>query len=100
MKVSKANGDYEYREPTNGMLELNFLKPFGLADTNSLSVFEVALGTTILLRPYLAKALLGWQPRKPGLIDGLQVYYGAWKAYQTASNQIVMQYDKDPYSRT
>ncbi|PPQ73735.1 hypothetical protein CVT26_011890 [Gymnopilus dilepis] len=80
VKVSKANGDYEYREPTN--------------------VFEVALGTTILLRPYLAKALLGWQPRKPGLIDGLQVYYGAWKAYQTASNKIVMQYDKDPYSRT
>lgn len=44
--------------------------------------YEVALGTTLLLRPYLAKALLGWQPRKPGLVDGLSIYYAAWKAYQ------------------
>jgi hypothetical protein len=47
-----------------------------------LLAWEVALGTTILIRPYLAKTLLGWQPKKPGLVDGLPVYYAAWKAAQ------------------
>ncbi|PPQ76381.1 hypothetical protein CVT26_015389 [Gymnopilus dilepis] len=62
VEVSGASGPYEYTQPTN--------------------LFEVAIGTTVLLRPYLAKSLLGWQPRKPGLIDGLPVYYGAWKAHE------------------
>ena len=44
--------------------------------------YEVALGTTTLVRPYLAKTLLGWQPSKPGLVDGLPIYYAAWKAAQ------------------
>ncbi|KIK51462.1 hypothetical protein GYMLUDRAFT_208616 [Collybiopsis luxurians FD-317 M1] len=59
VKVSGAKG-YEYRKPGN--------------------LYEVALGTTSLIRPYLARTLLGWQPRKPGLVDGLSVYYAAWKA--------------------
>jgi len=60
VKVSGAQKPYEYRKPTNA--------------------FEVALGTTVLVRPYLAKTLLGWQPKKPGLVDGLPIYYAAWKA--------------------
>ena len=44
------------------------------------AVFERALNTTSILRPYLARALLGWRPRKAGLIDHLDVYYNAWKA--------------------
>ncbi|KAF8810810.1 NAD(P)-binding protein [Phlegmacium glaucopus] len=60
-KVAGAKG-YEYRKPTN--------------------LYEVALGTTSLLRPYLARALLGWHPSKPGFVDGLPVYYNAWKAAQ------------------
>ena len=47
-----------------------------------LLAYEVALGTTTLIRPYLAKTLLGWQPRKPGLVDGLPIYYAAWLAAQ------------------
>lgn len=39
-----------------------------------------ALSSTALLRPYLARALLGWQPRKPGLADGMATYFAAWKA--------------------
>jgi len=62
IKVSGAKGPYEYRAPTN--------------------LLEAALGTTTLVRPYLAKTLLGWSPRKPSLIDGLPVYYAAWKATQ------------------
>jgi len=62
VKVSGAQKLYEYRKPTNA--------------------WEVALGATILIRPYLAKTLLGWQPKKPGLVDGLPVYYAAWKAAQ------------------
>jgi nucleoside-diphosphate-sugar epimerase len=62
VKVSGAQKPYEYRKPAN--------------------LYEVALGTTSLLRPYLARTLLGWNPTKPGLVDGLPVYYAAWKAAQ------------------
>lgn len=46
------------------------------------AAFEAAIGTTTLVRPYLARALLGWRPRKPSLIDGLDTYYNSWKATQ------------------
>ncbi|KZT29608.1 NAD(P)-binding protein [Neolentinus lepideus HHB14362 ss-1] len=42
--------------------------------------YHHALNCTSLLRPYLARALLDWQPRKPGLVDGLATYYAAWQA--------------------
>lgn len=42
--------------------------------------FEEALACTTLLRPYLGRALLGWQPRKAGLVDGMDEYYAAYKA--------------------
>ncbi|OCH91900.1 NAD(P)-binding protein [Obba rivulosa] len=57
--VSGAKG-YEYISPSN--------------------LFETALCTTCILRPYLARSLLGWQPRKAGLTDHLEIYYNAWKA--------------------
>ena len=44
--------------------------------------YEVAVGTTTLLKPYLAKAILGWRPNKSGLVDGLPIYYASWKAAQ------------------
>ncbi|KAE9398728.1 NAD(P)-binding protein [Gymnopus androsaceus JB14] len=62
VKVSGAKGQYEYTKPSN--------------------LYEVALSTTSLIRPYLARTLLGWQPSKPGLVDGLPMYYAAWKALQ------------------
>lgn len=43
-------------------------------------VFEKAMTSTVIIRPYLARALLGWQPRKAGLLDHLDIYYNAWKA--------------------
>jgi len=43
-------------------------------------VFEEAIASTTLLRPYLARALLGWQPRKAGLTDGLSIFYAAYLA--------------------
>jgi hypothetical protein len=43
-------------------------------------VYQTALTTTSLLRPYLARALLGWRPKKAGLIDGLPTYYAAYLA--------------------
>ncbi len=45
-----------------------------------MTVFEVALSTTTILRPYLARALLGWRPRKAGLLDHLELNYTSWKA--------------------
>ncbi|KZT11966.1 NAD(P)-binding protein [Laetiporus sulphureus 93-53] len=58
--VSGAKGPYEYIQASNP--------------------FEKAIGTTGLARPYLARSLLGWQPRKAGLVDHLEIYYSAWKA--------------------
>ncbi|EKM52493.1 uncharacterized protein PHACADRAFT_164427 [Phanerochaete carnosa HHB-10118-sp] len=60
VKVSGAQGPHEFVQPSN--------------------LYETALTTTSLLRPYLARSLLSWQPRKAGLVDNLEVYYDAWKA--------------------
>ncbi|EGO19212.1 hypothetical protein SERLADRAFT_479581 [Serpula lacrymans var. lacrymans S7.9] len=62
VEVSGAEGPYEFVTPSN--------------------LFESALATTTLLRPYLAKTLLGWQQKKPGLLEGLPMYYAAWQASQ------------------
>ncbi|THU97488.1 NAD(P)-binding protein [Dendrothele bispora CBS 962.96] len=51
---------YEYKEP-EGFLD--FL-----------------ISQTFIVKPYLARSLLGWQPRKAGLADGLAVYYNAYAA--------------------
>ncbi|KAF4588378.1 hypothetical protein EYR38_010346 [Pleurotus pulmonarius] len=59
---------------TGAKAPYEFIKPSNL--------FEEALGATLLLRPYLARALLGWTPRKPGLVDGLETYYASWRALQ------------------
>ncbi|KAF7796081.1 hypothetical protein EIP86_007252 [Pleurotus ostreatoroseus] len=47
------------------------------------NVFEEAWTTTMLLRPYLARSLFGWRPKKMGLIEGLVTYYNAWKASES-----------------
>ncbi|KAH0826232.1 hypothetical protein J3R83DRAFT_5690 [Lanmaoa asiatica] len=60
IQVSGAKGPHGWIKPTNP--------------------FEEALSVTVLLRPYLAKSLLGWQQKKPGLTEGLSLYYAAWKA--------------------
>ncbi|PWN48983.1 NAD(P)-binding protein [Violaceomyces palustris] len=60
VKVSGAKGPYQYTQPRNA--------------------YEQALGSTTLLRPNLARALLGWQPRKASLTDGLTTYFAAFKA--------------------
>ncbi|PCH40180.1 NAD(P)-binding protein [Wolfiporia cocos MD-104 SS10] len=60
VEVSGAQGPYQYVQSSN--------------------LFETAITTTTLLRPYLARALLGWQPRKASLVDHLDIYYNAWKA--------------------
>ncbi|KAJ7133335.1 hypothetical protein C8R44DRAFT_829260 [Mycena epipterygia] len=63
VEVSGAKGSYEYTKPTN--------------------IFEEALASSALVRPYLANALLGWSVKKPGLVDGLDIYYAAWLAART-----------------
>lgn len=49
------------------------------------NAFEEALITSRPLRPSVARALLGWQPLKAGLIDGLPQYYAAYKAHASAA---------------
>jgi len=46
------------------------------------NAFEQAVSSTIMTRPSLARSLLGWQPRKAGLVDGMKQYYSAWLAAQ------------------
>ncbi|KAH9850363.1 NAD-P-binding protein [Lenzites betulinus] len=65
VEVSGAQGPYQYYEPTN--------------------LFEKALTTTTVIRPYLGRALLGWRPRKAGLLDHLDIYYKAWQASEGSS---------------
>ncbi|KAJ8469811.1 hypothetical protein ONZ51_g8747 [Trametes cubensis] len=60
VEISGAKGPYQYTTPTN--------------------LFEKALSTTSILRPYLGRALLGWRPRKAGLLDHLDIYYKSWQA--------------------
>jgi len=60
IQVSGAKGPYQYVAPGNP--------------------FEEAITTSAYIRPYLAKALLGWVPVKPSLVDGLDVYYPAYLA--------------------
>lgn len=60
LEVSGAQGPFEYVKPEN--------------------LYQSAIATTSLLRPYLARSLLGWHPKKAGLIEGLETYYNAWKA--------------------
>jgi nucleoside-diphosphate-sugar epimerase len=58
--VSGAKGRHSYLKPSNP--------------------YEEALQTTSLVRPYLGRTLLGWEPRKVNLVDGLEIYYASWKA--------------------
>ncbi|KAJ7439099.1 hypothetical protein FB451DRAFT_1415902 [Mycena latifolia] len=55
--ISKAKGPFEYRKPT--------------------ILFEEAIASATLVRPYLANALLRWSVKKLGLIEGLNNYYAA-----------------------
>ncbi|TFY67335.1 hypothetical protein EVG20_g3979 [Dentipellis fragilis] len=60
VEVSGAQGPYEYMKPSN--------------------LFEEALASTVMVRPYLARSLLNWEPRMPGFVDGLPRWYSAWQA--------------------
>jgi len=46
------------------------------------NTFELAMTTTCFSRPTLGRALMGWAPKKFGLVDGMQVYYNTWLASQ------------------
>ena len=59
-RIAGAKG-FHYREPANH--------------------FETAVAVTTRLRPTLARSLLGWHPRKPSLVDGMEVYFAAYKAF-------------------
>ncbi|KAG8852224.1 hypothetical protein FRB91_006775 [Serendipita sp. 411] len=43
------------------------------------NILEEAMSGTIRARPTLARTLLGWHPRRAGLIDGMSIYYEAYK---------------------
>jgi hypothetical protein len=43
--------------------------------------FEKAITTQQIIRPYLARSLLDWEPKKPGLTDGLSLYWSAYLAH-------------------
>lgn len=41
---------------------------------------EQALCITVKVRPTLARSLLGWNPRKASMMDGIGIYYASYKA--------------------
>lgn len=81
VEISGAKS-YTFVEPSNGKSAFVLLLVTLLLTYDTPSVFEVSLTTTAVLRPYLARSLLGWRPRKAGLLDHLDIYYQAWKASQ------------------
>ena len=58
-RILGAKG-FRYREPANP--------------------WEMAIAATTRIRPSLAHSLLGWYPRKAGLVDGLEIYHAAYNA--------------------
>uniref|UniRef100_A0A060TDF1 ARAD1D50798p n=1 Tax=Blastobotrys adeninivorans TaxID=409370 RepID=A0A060TDF1_BLAAD len=44
--------------------------------------FEVALSGTSVVRGTFGRSLLGWEPKKASLVDGLPVYYRSYLAHQ------------------
>ena len=42
--------------------------------------FHRALNASALLRPTLARSLLGWEPRRAPIAEDIKVYYHAWLA--------------------
>ncbi|TDL17297.1 NAD(P)-binding protein [Rickenella mellea] len=44
--------------------------------------YEEAQAGTAIMRPSLARAILGWTPKKAGFVDGMRTYYAAWQATQ------------------
>jgi nucleoside-diphosphate-sugar epimerase len=80
VRVSGAQGPYELREPTNGTPFMVGLFIAHGSLTGACTAWEEALACTSLLKPYLARSLLGWQPKKMSLVEGLSLYYAAWKA--------------------
>jgi len=75
-QVIGADG-FEYREPEGCKC---ILRDLGQVTDNCLAVLDSILSQTFIVRPYLARSLLGWQPRKTGVADGLAVYYSAYLA--------------------
>jgi nucleoside-diphosphate-sugar epimerase len=53
-------------------VEISFVKPT--------DPFGEALGLHQRVSSHKAKTLLGWVPKKPTVVDGVETYYHAWKA--------------------
>lgn len=71
--VSGASG-YEFKEPTNRECWEDYSENIVLT---VIAAFEQAIASSAIIRPYLARSLLGWVPKKAGLTDNLEVYYNA-----------------------
>ncbi|CCA75649.1 hypothetical protein PIIN_09639 [Serendipita indica DSM 11827] len=62
-----SHSDVSYRAPANPL--------------------EGAMSVTTKLRPTLARSLLGWEPRKASLTDGMAAYFEAWKAINASKSK-------------
>ncbi|EJT99999.1 NADP-binding protein [Dacryopinax primogenitus] len=49
-----------------------------LAFTQEKSLENYALSTSMVTRPSLARSIVGWQPRKMALTDGMELYWMSW----------------------
>jgi hypothetical protein len=44
--------------------------------------FEEAFCSSIVVKPSLGNALTGWTPKKPSLVDGIDVYWASYLAHK------------------
>ena len=79
-QLSKYSGvkEVEYLKPSNRTSFYLFVTVL-IPMYNKIIAFHDAIITAQLLKPTLARDLLGWYPKKPSMSEGMEVY---WKTFQ------------------
>lgn len=85
VRVSGAKG-YKAKKAESRMYTslpiVSISAPFweGAFYNRSREAYDTAWVSTLQARPSLAAALTGWQPKKMGLVDGMDVYWASYLA--------------------
>jgi len=86
--ICKGNSFVAHNNQTERMIDVldaivrvSGCNGYNLRPPNPESNWEQAMGnSTTNLKPSLGEALTGWRPRKPSIVDGMDLYWASWKA--------------------
>jgi hypothetical protein len=71
--IVKAKNGIEYFEASSRTSLLIMLSL--LSQLTNISAYDVAMASTQVVRPYIAKSLLGWVPVKPSLVESIKTLF-------------------------